>query len=73
MTGYLRIFRRVQGLRHDANKQPGRDSLGWRPTLKKLWELFGVEYGYGYVGGVGCYLCDPGHPYTFGEGGVRRA
>jgi len=44
-----------------------RNVAGRRPTLKELGELYGVQCSHGYVGGVGCFLCDLDHPFRVGK------
>ena len=69
MTDYLQIFRQARERRPETNGHTGQGTVGRRPTLRELGELYGVECGHGYVGGEGCYLCDPSHPFRKQEEG----
>jgi hypothetical protein len=68
MTDYLKILRQALERRPGANGHADLSTVGRRHTLRELGKLYGVKCGHGYVGGVGCFLCDPNHEYRLGRG-----
>jgi hypothetical protein len=62
----------VGSLGKDANRTPDNSAYLWEEVQGGQEGQVGQERSciHGYRDGVGCYLCDPRHPYLLKHGGV---